>query len=108
MKEAATILIKWWDSMRVLHGKYGDDPDIESKPEWHEMLQLQTAWMALVSDYTGATENDIFDVFQEVLPAVRGNRAFTPMGEGEAVLVLRVTLDALHTMLQQNGPKMTN
>jgi len=102
VKEAATILVKWWDSMRGLHEKYGDSLDIESKPEWHDMLQLQAAWMALVSNHTGATENQIFDVVQDVLPAVRNGRAFTPMLEEEAVLILRVTLEVTNQVISHS------
>lgn len=106
-------MVKWWDAMILLHERYGTDPDLETKPEWFAMTQLQAAWMELVSDYTGAGETEIFEAFEEALPFVKSRATLQhPMTINQAVRILRLIVKDISNQTalraQYGGAKLPN
>ena len=53
--------------MAVMHEKYGDVPDIESKPEWEEMRALQKGWTTLLAKTAKVDEDAAFEAVYETL-----------------------------------------
>ena len=76
--------------MAVMHDRYGDAPDIESKPEWEEMSVLQRGWTGLLAEHAKVSEEAAFEAVYDSLRSkfAEGNRPRT-LSKEEAVEIVR-------------------
>ena len=72
MNETAVIFLKWWNAMALMYERYGDAHDIEDKPEWEEVQQLQRGWLEHLRDQTGSDPEALFDTIQLAITDVLG------------------------------------
>ena len=72
MRQVAEIFLKWWDAMALLYQRYGPTADVEEKPEWEEVMQLQRGWLAELAKMTASDEDVLFETVQVAIGRVLG------------------------------------
>lgn len=95
MKSVAEIFLKWWGTMAVLYERYGAAADIEEKPEWAEVMQLQRGWLEELQLHTGSDEEDLFETVQVAI-----NRVLGPSGDVAVALSLEKAEKIIETAVE--------
>lgn len=60
--------------MALMYERYGAAEDIEEKPEWEEVQQLQRGWLELLEKQTASAQEALFEEVQQAINEVLGVR----------------------------------
>jgi len=58
--------------MALLYDRYGAAVDVEEKPEWIEVQELQRGWLAELEEKTGSDQEMLFEKTQVAISQVLG------------------------------------
>jgi hypothetical protein len=95
VKRAVNIFFKWWSTMALLYERHGPVVDIELKPGWEEVQQLQRGWVAALAEQTGSDEAVLFEAVQAAIGRVLGRANDTAVS-----LTVEEATQIIHTAVE--------
>jgi hypothetical protein len=109
--EATQTLCNWWDVMADMRAKYGTSaPDIEEKPEWDILQQIQDEMLEKLQCLTGASQEVLFESVQQAMFRVLGMHEEIVLTPEQAQEIIRVAvhLAMSHECRQLRTRKLVN
>ena len=85
--------------MALLYERYGAAMDIEEKPEWTEVQELQRGWLAELEEKTGSDQEMLFEKTQTAIGQVLGatNDVAISLSLGQAVEIVQTAVNLVLT-----------
>jgi len=88
--EVTQTLCTWWDVMADMQAKYGaGSEDIEEKPEWDTLQQIQDELLEELETLTGAPQEILFECVQQAMFRVLGMHKETVLTPDQAQQIIR-------------------
>lgn len=110
MTEATQTFRTWWDVMVGMMTKYGTSPDIEEKPEWGTLQQVQGELLRKLQLLTGAPQEVLFENLQKAMfhiLGVDGQIVLTSL-QAQKIIHVAVQLTVADECYQRYPSKMVN
>lgn len=92
MIQASHILFDWWNLMAEMYAKYGTPSDIEDKPEWDELQEMQNKLLSYLKEYTGTPKKILFENVEKALQQILGTDEATILSLEEALEIVKLTV----------------
>lgn len=93
MIEVTQTLCTWWDVMADMRAKYGTgSEDIEEKPEWGFLQEIQEEMLEELQTLTGASQDLLFECVQQAMFRVLGMYEETTLNPDQAQEIIRVAV----------------